>query len=214
MVGTLPAKNMSLLQRTVTMSHQHPDDYYDVDYERLMNGTPEESFVQFDRWKYSTGQMIYVKDIPDEMDEDALREIFGKYGWIDTIDFVREDRRAIIKFTNIYNWDFTTNIYEYHPEPCPIALGEYVLHCSIHIPETETNEKTVSQLVNMMKRMEKHFIESIGELTDRVIETNNRLLEATEDFEREKTQMKKQIKDLTDKLTDITNTIIECTDEF
>lgn len=207
MVGTRPAKNMSeqLLQRSVGMAL--PDEYYQVNYELIFNGTPEQVREEFDKWTYSAGQMIYVKDIPAEMDEHAIRELFGEYGWIDTLDFVRMDRTAIIKFTNIRRWDFAGNIADRHPEPYALVVNTNILYCGIHVPETK--EKTISQMTDVIARM----LMQIDDLTDNLMDTNNRLLEATQDFHQEKLQMTMKITQLTDKLNNLEGAIMNYADE-
>jgi len=182
-----------------------------VNYGLLNNGTPDQVRQQFELWKYSAGQMVRVSDIPDDMDERALNELFGEYGWIDTIAIDREARTAIIKFTNIHHWDFADEIANCHPQPYRLEI-EPMLCIELHVPDTET-KVSVSELAEIIKRMEQHFIESIGELTDRLMDTNHRLLCATQDFADEKAKMMKQIAELTDKVNDITDAIIKYADE-
>jgi hypothetical protein len=184
-----------------------PEDLCKVNYELIFNGTPDEVREEFDKWTYSAGQMIYVKNIPDEMDEHAIRELFGEYGWIDTLDFVRMDRIAIIKFTNIRRWDFAGNIAERHPEPYALIVNTNILYCGIHVPETK--DKTISQMTDVIARM----LMQIDDLTDNLMDTNNRLLEATQDFHQEKLQMNMKITQLTDKLNTLEGAIMNYADE-
>jgi hypothetical protein len=195
-----------LLQRSVGMAL--PDEYYQVNYELIFNGTPDEVREEFDKWTYSAGQMIYVKNIPDEMDEHAIRELFGEYGWIDTLEFVGTDRTAIIKFTNIRRWDFAGNIAERHPEPYALIVNTNILYCGVHVPETKEN--TISEMADMIARLEQR----IHELTDNLMLTNHRLLEATQDFYQEKSQMKMKITQLTDKLNNLEGAIMNYADEY
>jgi hypothetical protein len=211
MVGTRPAKNMSeqLLQRSVGMAL--PDEYYQVNYELIFNGTPDEVREEFDKWTYSAGQMIYVKNIPDDMDEHAIRELFGEYGWIDTLEFVGMDRTAIIKFTNIRRWDFAGNIADRHPEPYALIVNTNILYCGLHVPETK--EKTISEMADMITRLEQR----VGELTDNLMLTNHRLLDVTQDFYQEKSQMTMKITQLTElmeRLNNLEGAIMNYADEY
>ena len=194
-----------LLQRSVSMSL--PEECCKVNYELMSNGTPEQVREEFDKWTYSAGQMIYVKNIPDDMDEHAIRELFGEYGWIDTLEFVGTDRIAIIKFTNIRRWDFAGNIAERHPDPYALIVKTNILYCGIHVPETK--EKTISQMTDVIARL----LMQIDDLTYNLMDTNNRLLEATQDFYKENSQMKMKITQLTDKLNALESTIMNYTDE-
>ena len=211
MVGTLPAKNMSeqLLQRSVSMTL--PEDLCKVNYELIFNGTPDEVREEFDKWTYSAGQMIYVKNIPEEMDEHAIRELFGEYGWIDTLEFVGTDRIAIIKFTTIRRWDFAGDIALRHPEPYALVVNTHILYCGIHVPETK--EKTISEMADMIARLEQR----VGELTDNLMLTNHRLLEVTQDFYQEKSQMTMKITQLTElmeRLNNLEGAIMNYADEY
>ena len=181
-----------LLQRSVSMSD--PDDY-DVNYDALINGNPEQVHEQFERWKYSHDQMVYVKNIPDEMTEDFLRELFFEYGWIKTFQLVRQDKTAIIQFSNIRRFDFADNIARCHPDTYPIVVQTNVMFCGLHVPDTE--EKSVSQLIEMIKNIKE-------ELTDRLMETNQRLVEAELNFAKSTDSMLQKIAELTDKINDMT----------
>lgn len=210
MRSTLAAKNMSeqLLQRSVSMAL--PDEYYQVNYDRMFNGTPDQMKEECNKWTYSAGQMMYVKNIPDEMDEHTLRELFGEYGWIDTFEFVGTDRIAIITFTTIRRWDFAGNIAERHPEPYALIVNTNILYCGIHVPETK--EKTISEMSDMIARLEQR----VGELTDNLTLTNNRLLEVTQDFHQEKLQMTMkmtQLTELMERLNTLESTIMNYNDE-
>jgi hypothetical protein len=198
-----------LLKRSV--SNYNPEDCK-VNYKILNNGTPEQVRQQFELWKYSAGQMVRVSDIPYDMDEGALRELFGEYGWIDTLEIDREARAAIIKFTNIHHWDFADEIADCHPQPYRLSR-EHVLSITLHVPETETKDMSNSELVEMIMNMEQRFVESIGELTDRLMDTNHRVLCATQDFTDERAKMMKQIAELTKKVNDITDAIMSSDDE-
>jgi len=179
-----------------------PDDY-DVKYHLLINGNPEQVQEQFERWKYSHDQMVYVKDIPNDMDEHFLRDLFCEYGWIDTIELIQQDRTAIIKFTNIRQYDLADNIARCHPDPYPIVVNTNVIFCGLHVPDTEHNEKSVSQLIEMMKNIKE-------ELTDRLMETNQRVVEAELNFEKSTDYILKKIEQLNYKIVDMTRVMIEC----
>ena len=201
---------MSLLKRSV--SNYNPEDC-EVNYGLLNDGTPDQVRQQFELWKYSAGQMVRVSDIPGDMDERALNELFGEYGWIDTIAIDREARTAIIKFSNIRQWDFVDKLAKSHPEPYPMVVGTCVMYCGVHVPDSETKDMSVSKLADIITDMEQHFIESIGELTDRLMDTNHRLLCATQDSAEERAKMMKQIAELTKKVNDITDAIMSSDDE-
>jgi hypothetical protein len=195
-----------LLQRSV--SNHNPEDC-NVNYRLLNGGTPDQVRQQFELWKYSAGQMISINDIPGDMDEGALNELFGEYGWIDTLAIDREARTAIIKFTNIHRWDFADEIADRHPEPYPMVVGTCVIYCGLHVPDSEMKDMSVSELAEIIKHMEQRFLETTGELTDRLMDTNHRLLCATQDFADEKAKMMMQITELTNKVNDITDAIIK-----
>ena len=72
---------------------------------------------------------------------------------------------------------------------------------------------SVSQLTEIIKHMEYRFVKTTGDLTDILMETNHRLLCATQDFADERAKMMKQIAELTDKVNDITDAIIKYADE-
>ena len=143
------------------------------------------------------------------MDEGALNELFGEYGWIDTITIDREARTAIIKFTNIRRWDFVDEIADRHPEPYPMVVGTCVIYCGLHVPDSEMKDMSVSELAEIIKHMEQRFLETTDELTDRLMDTNHRLLWATQDFADEKAKMMMQITELTNKVNDITDAIMK-----
>ena len=198
-----------LLKRSVSM--HHPEDNCKVNYGLLNNGTPDQVRQQFELWKYSAGQMIRINEIPDDMDEGALRKLFDEYVWIDTLTINREARTAIIKFTNIHDWDFVDEIADRHPQPYRLSCAP-MLSIELHVPDSET-KVSLSELAEIIKRMEQHFIESIGELTDRLMDTNHRLLCATQDSAEERAKMMKQIAELTKKVNDITDAIMSSDDE-
>ena len=62
-----------------------------MSYERLKYGTREEVQDQINKWIKMTTPSIFIKNIPDEMDEETLREIFDEYGCVHTIEFVQKN---------------------------------------------------------------------------------------------------------------------------
>lgn len=180
-----------------------------MSYERLNYGTREEVQDQINKWIKMTTPSIFIKNIPDEMDEETLREIFDEYGCVHTIEFVQKNdicKIAIIQFTSIHREEFAIA----YPEPYPIQWKEFVLNCYINNP---ANEISVSQLTDMFKTLEQRYNESIREFIDEVKNLRDELTRATNDFAHSKATMMKQIANLTEKITDITTAIEECGEE-
>ena len=180
-----------------------------MSYERLKYGTREEVQDQINKWIKMTTPSIFIKNIPDEMDEETLREVFDEYGCVHTIEFVQKNdicKIAIIQFTTIYREEFAIA----YPEPYPIQWKEFVLNCYINNP---ANENSVSQLTDIFKTLEQRYNESIREFIDEVKNLRDELTRATNDFAHSKATMMKQIANLTEKITDITTAIEECGEE-
>ena len=180
-----------------------------IHYERLKYGTSEELQDQINKWINTTTPIIFIKNIPDEMDEKTLREVFDEYGCVHTVEFVQKNdicKIAIIQFTSIHRDEFITA----YPEPYTIRWKEFVLNCYIN---NHANENSVSQLTDMFKTLEQRYNESTREFIDEIKNLRHELSRATNDFAHSKAIMMKQIANLTEKITDITTAIEECGEE-
>ncbi len=207
-----------LVKRSVGRSYYNP-----IDYKLLTTGTREQMYEEFEKWKYSSGQCVCVENIPDEMSKQDLEDIFGKHGQIDNFDFIYKDRKVIVRYVIINNFDFVTSIADSYPEPHTVCWDEHNLCCSIHIQADETSDNIIFKFKEKIAQIDQSFTSEINELTDTLLWMNHLLQDSTrclsqfrlkEKIAQRDQSLPSEIAKLNDNLTWMYNVLQEATRDF
>lgn len=157
---------MSVLQRSATVmanSYDPQDDQFNP--EALKAG----DLSQLDIWKSGENSSIYIKWIPDELNEIDARQIFTAFGPVTRIEFVpkmKEGRKIgrmmFVHFEQFYDDNFARQVANMHPAPVSIDYcatnkygveKKYELKCCINMRPIPKVEYSVSQLSDMFERL-------------------------------------------------------------
>jgi len=174
----------------------------------LKNG----DLTQLQLWNGTKGNSIYVKWIPDEMDEAAARYFFKQIGTISRIEFAsHKNGKNRMMFVHFEEWAMTqlsqnirNEICSLHPAEYqyPVVFlnkgpKEYQLKCCINmrpIPIVEYSTNQLSDMISIVDKKSSTEIESLREqieiirdelskLRDTLKERDDTILQLTGDID-------------------------------
>ena len=127
--------------------------------------------TQLQLWNTTKGNSIYVKWIPDEMDEAAARYFFKQIGTVSRVEFVRhQNGKGRMMFVHFAEWATTqvsekvrNGICEAHPAeyqyPVVFLNGnwpkEFQLKCCVNMRPIPVVEYSINQISDMVDIVDK-----------------------------------------------------------
>lgn len=161
---------MSALQRTASVMAYSINDMQDLKFnpEALKAG----DLSQLDSWVTGNDPSIYIKWIPDELNERDAKRLFSEFGPVSRIEVVpkmKEGRKIgrmmFVHFEQFYDHsyeNFARQVANMHPEPVPVEYvapnkngypKKYELKCCINMRPIPKVEYSASQLSDMFERL-------------------------------------------------------------
>jgi hypothetical protein len=163
------------------------------------NGTDEQIQEQLKLWQTGRDSSVFVRWVPDELQEEEAKEFFSKYGKVDRVDLVpkmvNNKKVGTMAFVHFGHWNsvynhpestyvvdttFEENIVKQYPNPYEVdwhytnEFGKtktYKLKCCVNTRPIAKVEFNASQLTDMFQRLNADF----AKLTETFQEENSEL---------------------------------------